>query len=129
MNLLLDTHVFLQYFMQPKKIRRSTFTTIEGGIGLIYISAASIWEITIKHALRKLTVPGELSQYVRHRMSEANFAELPIVIDHALSLRNLPPHHSDPFDRILIAQAQVEGLALVTHDKQIRKYEVRTLPA
>ena len=129
MNLLLDTHVFLQYFAEPKKLSRSVLRILEGGQREVYVSAVTAWEMSIKVALGKLKVPGELSQYVRHRIREAGFGELPISIDHALAVRALASHHGDPFDRMLVAQAQVEGLAIVTGDEELLKYDVRTLPA
>ena len=129
MNLLLDTHVFVQYFAQPKRLSRSTLRVLESGDRDIYVSAVTAWEMAIKTAIGKLRVPGDLSQYVRHRMKEAAFSELPISIDHALAVRALEHYHDDPFDRMLVAQAQVEGLAIVTGDERLLRYDVRTVPA
>jgi PIN domain nuclease of toxin-antitoxin system len=127
--MLLDTNVFLRYFLEPKRLKRQALADIESFEGDVYVSAVSIWEIAIKSALGRLRIPGDLSAFVRHRMDEARFTELPVAIDHAVAMRSLPLHHADPFDRMLIAQAQVEGLPIVSSDRQFDKYKVRVISA
>ena len=83
----------------------------------------------MKHAVGKLELPGDPALFVPRQIREARFLQLPITIDHALAVQQLPMHHADPFDRILIAQAQFEGLTLVTTDKQLRRYDVRVMMA
>ena len=91
----------------------------------VFVSAASGWEIAVKRALGKLRAPDDLEGSVR----EQGFALLPITFHHAEQAGALPPHHGDPFDRMLIAQAQIEGLVLVTRDARVRLYGVRTMTA
>jgi PIN domain nuclease of toxin-antitoxin system len=89
------------------------------------VSAASVWEISIKTALGRLRVPDDLLGAAR----AARFAPLPVTWEHGLAAGLLPPHHRDPFDRMLVAQAQLEGLAIVTRDPRIGRNAVETLPA
>ena len=89
-----------------------------------YLSAASAWEIAIKHALGKLPLPEPPPIYVPERMRLSRFEGLAVTHTHALAVASLPPHHRDPFDRILVAQARVEGLALVTADAALEPYDV-----
>jgi PIN domain nuclease of toxin-antitoxin system len=91
----------------------------------VFVSAASVWEIAIKRAAGKLTVPEGLSEQVE----DAGFEPLPIGFDHAERVAGLPLHHRDPFDRLLVAQAQVEGATIVTVDRSIRAYDMTVLPA
>jgi PIN domain nuclease of toxin-antitoxin system len=88
-----------------------------------YVSAVSVWEIAIKRASGKLRVPEDLLE----KVADAGFGELDISFEHATLAGALPPHHGDPFDRMLIAQAQIEGLTLVTNDPRIAAYEVPVL--
>lgn len=90
----------------------------------IYFSAASAWEIVVKFALGKLELPLPPTEYIPSRLARLGHQSLPILQSHALGIERLPLHHRDPFDRILIAQAQVEGLQLVTADKEITAYDV-----
>ncbi len=94
----------------------------EGSVPLFF-SAASIWEIAIKSAKGKLDVPDRLL----NTMQQRGFVELPVLARHAIVAGALPPHHGDPFDRMIVAQAKCEGLAVVTSDKQIAAYDVPTL--
>ncbi len=89
----------------------------------IFVSAASAWEISLKRALGKLDAPQDLTQAI----ATTGFEELPITFAHASRVAELPMHHRDPFDRMLIAQTQVEGLLLVTHDDEIKRYAVPCL--
>lgn len=89
----------------------------------VYASAASIWEIEIKNALGRLEVPGDFIGLVER----SRFEPLPVGFDHAVEAGRLPLHHRDPFDRMLVAQARVEGLTLATADEQLQRYDVQTL--
>ncbi len=95
----------------------------------LYLSAASAWEIAIKHAIGKLRLPEPPAEYVPRRMESMRVAALSIDHGHTLSVAGLPPHHRDPFDRMLIAQAIAEQLVLVTSDPVFGSYDVTTFPA
>lgn len=87
---------------------------------LVYVSAASAWEAALKVALGKLRIPGPFEEAV----ADSHFTKLLIDFDHAAAAAGLPAHHTDPFDRMLIAQARLEGLTIVTHDRNFGRYEV-----
>jgi PIN domain nuclease of toxin-antitoxin system len=91
----------------------------------VYVSSATIWEAGIKRALGKLTIDGDLA----FAITDSGFTPLSIEYRHAALAGALPPHHRDPFDRVLVAQAQLEGLTLVTRDPRLRAYDVPVLPA
>jgi len=91
----------------------------------VYVSAASAWEIAIKASLGRI----ETDRRIEEVVTRSGFEELPIRISHAEAVETLPPHHRDPFDRMLVAQASVEGLTLVTRDPLIRRYDVEVIEA
>lgn len=125
MRLLLDTHVLLWWLAGDPTLAADATSAIADPETVVYVSAASAWEIAIKQALGKLDAPGDLEQQI-----EANrFASLPITIGHAYSAGALPRHHDDPFDRMLVAQALAEGLTIVTRDPRVGVYDVPTLSA
>ncbi|MBV8068406.1 MAG: type II toxin-antitoxin system VapC family toxin [Acidobacteriaceae bacterium] len=93
----------------------------------VFVSAAAAWEIAIKNAQRRIALPTDPATYFPARVKTLGFKSLAITVDHALAVHKLPPLHRDPFDRIMIAQAQMEGLTLVTNDSAVRKYRVKTL--
>jgi PIN domain nuclease of toxin-antitoxin system len=118
--LLLDTHALLWWRGGDRRLSATARKAIEDGSTEAFFSAASIWEIAIKHAQGKLKAPPSLLE----TMGEQGFSELPITSRHAMSAGALPPHHRDPFDRMIVAQAQSEGLAVVTGDPRILAYGV-----
>lgn len=124
MHLLLDTHVFLWAVDNYPGLSPAAREAIEDGRNIVYVSAATVWEISIKRTLGKLRIPeGDyLEELEAHR-----FTPLSFTTEHALAVETLPPHHKDPFDRMLVAQARQEKLTLVTRDPQIRAYDVRTI--
>ncbi len=124
MKLLLDTHAFLWWLGNDRKLSTAAHDMIRNPHTLVHVSAASIWEIAIKAKLGRLEVrDGDLVAEI-----EANgFAELPITARHAQSAGALPRHHDDPFDRMLIAQARIEDLVVVTRDRRFRHYGVQLL--
>lgn len=126
MNLLLDTHVFLWAVDDSPLLSRQARLAITDGHNIVFVSAATAWEISIKKAIGKLRVPvrNYLEELQRHR-----FLPLSIRTEHALAVEQLPPHHNDPFDRMLVAQAQVERLTLVTHDSRMKAYAVEVIEA
>jgi PIN domain nuclease of toxin-antitoxin system len=115
---LLDTHVAYWAFYKPSKLGVSGHKAIEDAEE-IYVSAANLWEIAIKHRLGKIDAnPHEMLL----KLDESNFEELPILARHTLNVSRLPLHHADPFDRLLISQARSENLTLMTADSFLQKY-------
>ena len=125
-RLLLDTHALIWWQAQDLPVLSTqAYDAIADPGNAVFVSAASIWEIAIKRALNKLEAPGNLVEAI-----EANgFRELQMTAFHAEQAGNLPLYHTDPFDRMLVAQAQAEGLILVTRDANIPRYGIRTLTA
>ena len=124
---LLDTSVFLWNAGAPERLDRRVRELLSKSTDQVFISAATSWEIAIKVALGKLKLPEPPREYVLKRLIAGGFLALPITHEHALIAGDLPRHHADPFDRMLIAQAQSEGLLLVTADRQLLRYSVETL--
>ncbi len=106
-----------------------TFFAIEDPENDVFVSAAAAWEISIKHAKGKLSLPLEPAIYVTARLKELGFSPLAITLEHALAAASLPSIHADPFDRIMVAQAQAESLTLVTRDAELLRYPVKAMPA
>ncbi len=123
MTLLLDTHVLLWWLADDPRLTPAMREAIADPSTAVMVSAASAWEVAIKAAAGKLTVPDGLPQ----ELARHGFDELPVTVEDGLAAGALPRHHSDPFDRMLIAQAHVEGLTLVTRDADIQKYDVSVL--
>lgn len=122
MKLLLDTHVLLWWLKDPDELRAEARQRIRSSKNTVYYSAVNIWEIVIKSALGKL--PPLDQGFVETALSEDAILPLPVSPDHAWAVMQLPPHHADPFDRLLIAQAQHESLRLVTRDGQFKSYRI-----
>jgi len=122
-GLLLDTHVLLWWRGEYRRIGASVREKIADPAVAVFFSSASIWEIAIKHASGKLHMPANLLD----TMAERGFLELPVRSTNGLRAGALPPHHADPFDRMLVAQAQSESLTLVTSDTRIAAYDVSVL--
>jgi PIN domain nuclease of toxin-antitoxin system len=117
-NLLLDTHVYLWFVVQSPRLSKAIYHQIET-TPVVYVSAASLWEMVIKIQLKKLAADsGDLAV----KIIESGFQELPVSVAHTLALEQLPLHHRDPFDRILVAQAHVEHLRLLTADSALKPY-------
>ncbi len=125
MRLLLDTHVLLWTRLDPDEVGRDARELIEDGAQDVLVSAASAWEIAIKRAQGRLEVPQDLAVAV----AKQSFRPMPISFEHAAAAAALPAHHRDPIDRMLIAQAMVEGLTIVTHDPSFDAYGVPVLRA
>ncbi|MCC5968303.1 MAG: type II toxin-antitoxin system VapC family toxin [Natronohydrobacter sp.] len=121
MRVLLDTHILLWTVLDDPRLSIEQRQAIDAGE--IYLSAASVWEIGIKRALGKLEVPDEIFRIAQ----DAGCRPLPISWVHAETAAALPPHHSDPFDRMLIAQARCEGLNLLSSDMRIAAYDVELI--
>jgi PIN domain nuclease of toxin-antitoxin system len=128
-RLLLDTHVFLWAAADPDQLRANARAAIEDSATEVFVSAAVAWEISIKVAVGKLTVPADPAVWFPARVRSLGFQALDISVVHALAVGGLPEVHRDPFDRIMIAQAQIEGLTLVTRDPENQKYPINLLEA
>jgi PIN domain nuclease of toxin-antitoxin system len=129
MKLLIDTHCWIWFFLEPNKLSQSAKYLILNRKNEILLSAASSWEIAIKNSLGKLHLPFAPQEYIPQRMAEQGMTALSILHSHALQAAALPHHHSDPFDRLLIAQAQIEKLPILTSDPQFKKYDVEVIAA
>jgi PIN domain nuclease of toxin-antitoxin system len=123
-RLLLDTHVVLWWLTDDPALSDDMKSRLDHDPD-VYISSATVWEVAIKQSAGKLTAPPDLPERIR----ASGFAELAISSEHAIVAGRLPLIHRDPFDRMLVGQAQCEGLTLVTRDPQCQKYEVAVLPA
>ena len=127
MKLLLDTHVFLWYLARDPRLPARFRGAIQNSENAVYVSAASIWEVVIKNALGKLPMPASPAEYLPKKRALHQILSLPIDEGAMPFLAALPPIHADPFDRMLIAQAQQHGLTLVTVDSRIISYGAPTL--
>lgn len=126
MNLLLDTHVFLWLQTEPERLGEH-LPTIEDRRSTLLFSAASSWEIAIKHGLGRLPLPEPPDRYVPDRMRAIGAVGLAVEHSHALAVSELPGLHRDPFDRLLIAQATALGAPILTADPIVAQYPVETL--
>jgi PIN domain nuclease of toxin-antitoxin system len=127
MRALLDTHTFLWWNLDAPQLSSAAREFIATGGNEIFLSAASAWEIAIKAAKGRLTLPEPPDQYVAERMRLHHFSALPIELSHALEVYRLPDIHQDPFDRLLIAQSQLEKMPLLTADSEINRYQVEVI--
>ncbi len=125
MNLLLDTHALLWWLDANPLLSEKAKLYIADGGNLVFVSAVVIWEIRIKQALGKLEIPSNFRQV----LDQQPFEMLAITAEHAHAVGDLPSIHQDPFDRMLIAQAKVEGFAIVTRDSIVQQYKVKTVQA
>jgi PIN domain nuclease of toxin-antitoxin system len=124
-RLLLDTSALLWWLADDQKLGTTTRAAIAAPGNEVFVSAASAWEISVRRAAGKLVASFDVASALELN----SFAELPIHVAHAVAAGELPQHHRDPFDRMLVAQAQLEGLTLVADDAEIAKYEVELLDA
>jgi PIN domain nuclease of toxin-antitoxin system len=122
--LLLDTQVWLWTLSSPERLRADVRERIAAAEDPVFLSAASSWEIAIKYHLGKLQLPEHPREFIPARLVRDRISPLPIEHAHAVEVAGLPDHHTDPFDRMLVAQCRYEGMALVTADRLLRAYEV-----
>jgi PIN domain nuclease of toxin-antitoxin system len=125
MRLLLDTNALIWVLTAPQRLSARATDAIQAETSDVYVSSISAWEIAMKRSHSRLEVPDDLES----QLDEKRFKRLPVEMRHAHAIEHLPQHHGDPFDRMLIAQAQVEGLTIVSSDRQMRRYQVALLPA
>lgn len=121
MNLLLDTHVALWAIADSPRLAPRARELIESPRATVWISAATVWEIAIKHGLGRGDMPVSAPDALRY-FQQSGYRFLPVEPEHAAAVGELPPHHADPFDRILVAQALVEPLRLITADAAVARY-------
>jgi len=124
MHLLLDTHMWLWMVNSPEKFSPTARRHILKEENELVLSAVSTWEIAIKYSLKKLPLPEHPDEFVPRLLATTRVSPMAIQVRHTLRVAELPRHHSDPFDRLLIAQAQLESLSILTVDKQFRQYDV-----
>ena len=126
-RLLLDTHVWLWSITTPGKLGREGLTLLENTVNELFLSAASAWEIAIKYRLGRLPLPEPPHKFIPPRLIRDGIKPLPVEHHHACHVANLPDLHRDPFDRLLIAQAQTERLAFITADQGLKDYNVELI--
>ena len=124
MRYLIDTPCWLWLQSCPEELSEPVLALLANPQNELLLSAASVWEIAIKYALGRLALPLPPEEYVPSRMQQSATSPLPVTHLHALRAASLPMHHDDPFDRLLIAQAQSEGIPIVTVERAFRAYDV-----
>ncbi len=123
MRLLLDSHIVVWAILQPERMTSALERTLADQRNERYVSAATIWELGLKQGREKIALPRDLTT----DLEEINAEALDVTFGHAVAAAKLPFHHADPFDRMLIAQAQIERLTLVTADRRLAAYDVDLL--
>lgn len=129
MTLILDTHCWLWWIAEPGRLSPTTLSLLKSPDTTVLFSAVSTWEIAIKYSIGKLKLPEPPESFVPSRLERDSIDSLPIQHAHTLKIATLPHYHRDPFDRLLIAQAIVEGVPIVTADSAFRRYEVELMRA
>jgi PIN domain nuclease of toxin-antitoxin system len=127
MKAILDTHTFLWWNTDDPQLSDTAKEIIADGRNELYFSAASAWEIAVKAGRNRLILPEPPERYVANRIRLHRFLPLPIHLSHALYVFNLPDHHRDPFDRLLVAQGKLEEMPILTADLNIAQYDVKTI--
>lgn len=129
MRILLDTHCWLWMVGRPDRLSQGARDLLRDPGNDLLLSAASAWEIAIKHAIGRLDLPGEPEEVVPDWIARSGVTPLPVFHSHALRVASLPPRHADPFDRLLVAQGQLEGAPILTADRAFEAYDVEVIPA
>ena len=127
MRYLLDTHAFLWWTQDDQRLSRRVRAILADGANSILLSVASLWEISIKVQIGKLSMPQPTDRYLTSQLDKNAITTLPAEAGHVLQLFRLPNHHKDPFDRLLVAQSRAEGLPILTADPMVMKYPVETI--
>jgi PIN domain nuclease of toxin-antitoxin system len=127
LKVLLDTHCFLWWISEKEKLNTTARRIIATGTNAVHFSAASAWEIAIKTSIGKLRLPEPPSSFVPAQVAEQGMTPFPIDQAHALHAGTLPPHHRDPFDRLLVAQARMEDMPILTADRKLLPYDVKVI--
>jgi len=127
MRLLLDTHVFLWFISADPRLEEKWTTAIETLDNEVFLSVVSIWEALAKHGKGKLSLPGPAAAYLSAQRTRHRIASLPLAEAEVLHVSSLPMIHKDPFDRMLVCQAQINGLTIATGDSALLEYDVPIL--
>ena len=127
MKVLLDTHSFLWWVTDDRRLSPRAREIMSGGENRLFFSAASAWEIAIKARLGRLAISEPVATFLPAQLAENAIEGLPIAVSHALHVYSLPDHHRDPFDRLPVAQSQIENLPILTRDPLIAHYAVETI--
>jgi PIN domain nuclease of toxin-antitoxin system len=127
MRAMLDTHAFLWWSLDDARLSDAAREVIRDGRNEILVSVASIWEVAIKARKGKVDLPMEIDDYIDDRLKRNRWATMAVDVRHAVRAATLPMIHADPFDRVLVAQAQLESLPIVTTDAAITRYDVETI--
>jgi PIN domain nuclease of toxin-antitoxin system len=126
-RVLLDTHAFLWWITDDASLSPRAREIIGDGDNVLFLSTASAWEIAIKVSLGRLTLPGRPERFIPEQLALNAIDSLPVHLSHALHVYNLPNHHRDPFDRMLVVQSQLEDLPLLSADPQLAQYAIDIL--
>ena len=129
MRILLDTQCWLWMLAEPERFSEASRRLLIARENELFFSAASAWEISMKYDLGRLTLPAPPAASVPPLMAKTGVTPLPVLHEHALAVAGLPPHHRDPFDRLLVAQARVERLPILSADRTLEAYDVEILRA
>ena len=127
MQVLLDTHVFLWWIDDDKRLSERARSIITDGTNELFMSVVSSWEIAIKAQLGKLDLPANLEQFISKQLDENHITIMPIQLTHTLAIYRLPLLHRDPFDRMLVTQSRFENIPLLTTDPLIKQYVVKSI--
>jgi PIN domain nuclease of toxin-antitoxin system len=127
MKVLLDTHAFIWWDSDPTKLSPQARAACEDRTNVVLLSVASAWEMQIKLQLGKLDLRLSLAEVIASQQQTNDIQVLPVALGHVLALQDLPAHYKDPFDRLLIAQANVEAVVLISHDPVFAHYPVKVL--
>ena len=127
MNLLLDTHAFIWWAIDPDKLSVTARVACEDPTNRLLLSLVSVWEMQIKTQLEKLMLPRPLAELVDHQVRQNGLQLLPLELPHIYALQLLPSHHRDPFDRLIVAQAMTTDLTIITADRAFAAYNVPLL--
>lgn len=129
MRVLVDTQVWLWALVADARLGTKARALLASPKNEPLFSAASAWEIAIKYRIGRLSLPDEPERFIPARLARDRFGSLPIDVRHAARVSSLPDHHRDPFDRLLVAQAQIEDLPLLTADRTLSRYDITIIPA
>lgn len=129
MRYILDTHCWLWWLSNTELLGKEVLNIIEEPANEIFISTVTSWEIAIKYAIGKLSLPLEPEKFVMSRLERCGFSTIKIEHIHALRVASLPLHHNDPFDRLLIAQSQIEKIPIITADSKFWNYDIEIIKA
>lgn len=127
MEILIDTHIFLWYVTNNKKLNETTKILINERENIIYLSQASIWEMAIKYSKKKLTFALPFREFIEKQIADNDFQILNFNLFHFEQVTKLPFHHGDPFDRIIIAQSMKENMPIISYDEMFKFYDIEVL--